>query len=43
MELKEGKAQVRDMATAQQQPVPIDEVPDHVKRLQANTLAETNV
>jgi histidyl-tRNA synthetase len=43
MELKDGKAQVRDMATAYQQPVPFNEVPDHVKLLKDKTLAETNV
>jgi histidyl-tRNA synthetase len=43
MELKDGKAQVRDMATADQQPVPFNEVPDHVKWLKDKTLAETNV
>ncbi len=43
MELKDGKAQVRDMATAQQQPVPIDEVPDHVKSWKDKILAGTNV
>jgi len=43
MELKDGKAQIRDMATAYQQPVPFNEVPDHVKWLKDKTLAETNV
>ncbi|MFZ0050878.1 MAG: histidine--tRNA ligase [Desulfobaccales bacterium] len=43
MELKDGKAQVRDMATASQRPVPFNEVPDHVKWLKDKTLAETNV
>ena len=43
MELKDGKAQIRDMATASQQPVPFNEVPDHVKWLKDKTLAETNV
>jgi len=43
MELRDGKAQVRDMATAYQQPVPFNEVPDHVKLLKDKTLAETNV
>ena len=43
MELKDGKAQVRDMATAYQQPVPFNEVPDHIKSLKEKTLAGTNV
>jgi histidyl-tRNA synthetase len=43
MELKDGKAQIREMATAYQQPVPFNEVPDHVKWLKDKTLAETNV
>jgi histidyl-tRNA synthetase len=43
MELKDGKAQIRDMATADQQPVPFNEVPDHVKWLKDKTLADTNV
>ena len=43
MELKDGKAQIREMATAYQQPVPFNEVPDHVKWLKDKTLADTNV
>ncbi|MGP8048984.1 MAG: histidine--tRNA ligase [Desulfobaccales bacterium] len=41
-ELKDGKAQVRDMAAARQQPVPFDQLPGHVKWLQGK-MAETNV
>jgi histidyl-tRNA synthetase len=43
MELNDGKAQVRDMATAYQQSIPFNEVPKHVKFLKDKTLSETNV